>query len=332
MLTALHLRLNHPSPYQLKTVVKRYLYALDMDKAVDRVSAACHPCAALRQTPSARIQQSTSLQPAAIGTSFANDKLLQQHRITIELGHANNLNRNSVAKRAIQELESELLHQDPSGGAVSSLTLAVATATLNSRIRSRGLSAREMWTQREQFSNTQVSLDDETLIQTQHEQRLTNHPHSEKSKAPLAQRRPTPSIEVGDIVYLHSDRNKTRTRDRYLVFAVELPFCNIRKFTGTQLRRASYRVKLSECLKVPPDVSTHPPYPANDSETEDDLIPAPPPPPPDIPAAISVPPEPGPQQQSALQDTSTTPPDQGCCRLLRSRRPRAHLRDYVTDL
>ena len=39
VLTALHLRLNHPSSYQLKTVVKRYLYALDMDKAVDRVSA-----------------------------------------------------------------------------------------------------------------------------------------------------------------------------------------------------------------------------------------------------------------------------------------------------
>ena len=87
--------------------------------------------------------------PAAGFKSLVNDKLLQQHRITIELGHAKNPNKNPVAERAIQELESELLRQDPSGGADSSLTLALATATLNSRIRSRGLSAREMWTQRD---------------------------------------------------------------------------------------------------------------------------------------------------------------------------------------
>ena len=190
-----------------------------------------------------------------------------------------------------------------------------------------------MWIQRDQFSNTQVCFDDETLIQTQHEHRLTSHSHSEKSKAPLAQRRPTPSIEVGDIAYLHSDRNKSRTRDRCLVIAVGSPFRNMRKFTGTQLRHASYRVKLFECLKVPSDISTHPPYPANDSEAVDDLILAPsPPPPPDIPAAIFVSPEPGPQQKSVLQDTSTTPPDQGWSSSLKSRRPPDHFSDYVTDL
>ena len=170
------------------------------------------------------------------------------------------------------------------------LMLAVTTAALYTRIRSRGLSAREMWSQCDQFSNTQVCHNDEIFIQTQNEQRLTIKPHSEKSKAPLAQRRPTPSTEVGDIVYLHSNRNKSRTKERYIVFAVGPPFCNMRKFTGTQLHSAFNCVKLSECLKVPSDISTNPPYPANDSEAEDDLILAPlPPPPPDIPAAISMP-------------------------------------------
>ena len=54
-------QVNHPSSNQLKTVTKRYLYALDIDKAIDRVAQACYQCAALRQTPKAREEQSTSL-------------------------------------------------------------------------------------------------------------------------------------------------------------------------------------------------------------------------------------------------------------------------------
>ena len=41
LLTALHIQLSHPSCHQLKMVVKRYLYALDLDKAVSRVSDGC---------------------------------------------------------------------------------------------------------------------------------------------------------------------------------------------------------------------------------------------------------------------------------------------------
>ena len=40
-------------------------------------------------------------------------------------------NKNSVAEKAISELEDELLRKDPLGDAVATLTLAVATAQLN---------------------------------------------------------------------------------------------------------------------------------------------------------------------------------------------------------
>ena len=76
-----------------------------------------------------------------------NNGFLQQHGIILELGCAKNINKNPVAEKAIQELEDELLRLDPLGGAVTPLTLAIATAALNSHIRSRGLSSREMWTQ-----------------------------------------------------------------------------------------------------------------------------------------------------------------------------------------
>ena len=263
-------------------VVKRYLYALDLDKTVSRLSDGCHSCAAIRSSPTARIDQSTSPPPDAIGRSFAadvikgsrqlifvlretvtsytssvslederhqtlrdaivklclevrpmngppavirtdpapglkalvDDPLLKKHRITIELGQAKNPNKNPVAERAVQELETELLRQEPLGRAVSPLTLAVATSALHSRIRSRGLSSREMCTQRDQFSNQQLTLADDHLIALQHEHRLSNQPHSERSKDPLHNRRPTSLIDGGDLVYLHSDRNKSRARDQ----------------------------------------------------------------------------------------------------------------------
>ena len=127
------------------------------------------------------------------------------------------------------------------------MTLAVVTANLNARLRPRGLSAREMWTQRDQFSNQQIPLQDQDIILRQHAQRLTNHPHSEKSKTPVTKSKLTDRIAVGDLVYLYADRNKTRARDRYLVVEVTGSFCNVKKFIGSQLRSTSYRVKMSEC-------------------------------------------------------------------------------------
>jgi len=95
-------------------------------------------------------------------------------------------------------------------------------------------------------------------------------------------------------VYLYSDRNKSHARCRYLVTAVEGAWCNIRKFVGSQLRNTSYRVKRSECFKVPsqferslPSTHVNP-----DSEDEPDVAPFVSPGPPDpplIPLELSTP-------------------------------------------
>jgi len=73
LLTALHIQLSHPTSHQLKNVVKRYLHALDMDKAVDRVTSGCHSCATLRQTPTVQQEQTTSAPLEAVGQAFAAD-------------------------------------------------------------------------------------------------------------------------------------------------------------------------------------------------------------------------------------------------------------------
>ena len=75
LLTALHIQLSHPSSHLLKMVTKWYLFALDMDKALEHVVKSCTSCAALSLTPQVHIEQSSCEPPDAIGISFAADVL-----------------------------------------------------------------------------------------------------------------------------------------------------------------------------------------------------------------------------------------------------------------
>ena len=79
LLTVLHIRLNHPTIYQLKKVCHRYVFALDLDKVIDEVTSSCHICASLtklRQTPT---PQQTSVPPSTIGSSFAAN-VIKRHK------------------------------------------------------------------------------------------------------------------------------------------------------------------------------------------------------------------------------------------------------------
>lgn len=61
---------------------------------------------------------------------------------------------------------------------------------------------------------------------------------------------PSPSLNVGDLVYLYSDKDESRARSRYLIVTVDGEWCYIKTFTFNQLRAISYKVKLKECYKV----------------------------------------------------------------------------------
>ncbi|KAJ8344559.1 hypothetical protein SKAU_G00318880 [Synaphobranchus kaupii] len=104
----------------------------------------------------------------------------------------------------------------------------------------------------------------------------------------------TPFMEANDVAVRPAKRE-------VILGDVDPPFCNIRKFVGSQLRTASYRVRLSDCFKVPSDVSDEQCSPGpclSDCSEDEDLLPEdgdlppsshPPPLPPAIPAAISAP-------------------------------------------
>jgi len=73
-----------------------------------------------------------------------------------------------MAEKAVRELEDELTCHEPHGGPVTPLTLSIVTARRNSRLCSQGLSTRELWVQRDQFSNVQIPLSEDRIIETEH--------------------------------------------------------------------------------------------------------------------------------------------------------------------
>ena len=290
--------------------------------------------------------------------ALVDDIHLRKHHMCIEIGRVKNKNKNPVAEKAIQELEGEILRHDPTGGSVTQFQLSIILSSLNARIRSRGLSAREMMFQRDQFTNLQLPVSDRMLAIEQYEQRCLNHPHSERTKTPMKTHPTSHNILVGDLVYLYCDQNKFKGRDRYLVVSVDGIWCSIRKFVGIQLRSTSYRVKLSECYKIKQDSSLayQPEYEDNpsddnpldtsspivpeetmesyESDTSTPIVPEEtvPPTPPDIPLVISDPDNmanPDPIVTDESEHTESMMSNQHDQRPKRSHQIPRHLKDYV---
>ncbi|PFX22438.1 hypothetical protein AWC38_SpisGene13038 [Stylophora pistillata] len=301
--------------------------------------------------------------PDVIRIAFAADVIKRERQLILvvwlDIGRIKNKNKNPVAERAVQELEEELLKQESGGGPIDQVSLAIAVARLNARLRRQGLSSRELWTQRSQFTGNQLPVADYNTILAKYQQRLNNHSSSEHAKNPRGLAPPEPQIKVGDLVYLVSDRNKLHARNRYLVTEINDPWCFVKKFSGCQLRASSYKVKLSECYVVPTQVNS-PSSCVNqaDDEVHDEQasVPDPPQPPLDIThpfdanpesldtsiplpqgdggETLSDPKEPEVPRAPVEPDVSYSNPDESRAqpappRPQRSRKPPSYLKDYV---
>lgn len=176
------------------------------------------------------------------------DPLLAQNGLSIEMGDEKNMNKNPIAERCISEVHFQLTKLQPGGGPISSSTLARAISNLNSHLRESGLSSLEIWTQRDQITGEQLPISDRNIIRDRYEQRLRSHKSSAKYSSRGKSEPKYPSVNVGDLIYLIQDRDKTKARDRYLVIAVEHPKCTVQKFCGSQLRSRAYRVDMADCV------------------------------------------------------------------------------------
>ena len=323
LLTALHLQLMHPSKYQLKQVFARGFFALDADKAIDRIVDSCHACAALKKVPTRFKMQSTSV-PAdeGIGIRFGADvvkrekqlillireyvssftdacfipsesakdlkdgviklmsrlrthtgppvilrldpapgfeakemsKGLSQLNISVEIGAPKNVNKNPVAEKSVSEFHAEVARLAPTGGPLDDVILALAISNLNSRIRQGGLSSSEVWRQRDMYTGDQLPMNDLDVIRNKAECRQKAHlPSAKHSARGLVTEKPA-RTHPGDIVYIYQDRDKTRSRDRYIVIRVEGRQSVLRKFSGNQLRAKEYLVDNVDIITVKPHI------------------------------------------------------------------------------
>ena len=119
-----------------------------------------------------------------------------------------------------------------------------------------------------------MSVSDRENLIRQHTIRGKNHPASEKSKQKGKKSAALCNVDIGDNVYLYSDRDKSQPRSRYLVVSVDGEWCFVKKFNGNQLRSSSYKVEREECYLVPNDFSSlsHRHITTESTDDEDDDI------------------------------------------------------------
>ena len=70
--------------------------------------------------------------------------ILKKFGIIVELGRSHNVNKNPVAENCVKEFLKERLRLSAHGGPVSEIERALITKNMNSRIRERGYTAKEM--------------------------------------------------------------------------------------------------------------------------------------------------------------------------------------------
>ena len=317
LLTAVHLRFSHPSPHQMKQLVSRYFFALDLDQSVADMCNSCHQCVSLKTVPNQLVQQSSEPPPSSAYVSYSadvmkqnrqlilvlretvssftstmlitsetgpvlreaviqlschmrphterrivirtdpapgfqsivDDPMLARLNISIDIGFRKNKNKNPVIDRGIQELELELLRITPEGGPYSASTIAVATHTMNGRIRHHGLSAYEVFTQRDQISGDPIPVSDQQLILKQQLMRSQNHSSSALSKS-RGKGMQIEKFDIGDIVYIKSESDKCKARDKYMVISISSKSAELRKFTSKLFRKQAYTVALHDILPV----------------------------------------------------------------------------------
>ena len=148
-----------------------------------------------------------------------NSDNFKEAGIELEQGHAKNKNSLAKVDKTMSELRSIIRTISPDGSPLSHMDLQRATESLNTRIRSSNLSAREIMFSRLQDNNKNITLDDEALSDAIFERRVEANKLASKSrKEPKI-----PSIKPHSLIFLKNDlaKDKSKVRDMYIVMEID---------------------------------------------------------------------------------------------------------------
>ena len=237
-------------------VIREYVSAYTAAKLIWNEKASTIRTALLVLTsdliPSTGMKVTIKVDPASACRALSGDSELLRNGIKLELGHPKYKNKVAVVDRAIRELHSELNRVNANSGEITEKILMKAIQTLNCRIRGEGVSAREIWTKRNQYSGEQIPVDDLLLMREKERMKKKSHIPSATYKARGRTNFIQSQLRVGDLVYINSDRDKLHSRDRYVITKVGEDTCDVQKFTGLQLRARVYTVNKADLLTVQP--------------------------------------------------------------------------------
>ena len=132
------------------------------------------------------------------------DKILKEHKISLEIGDEKNVTKNSVAEKGIQELEEEL--KKINSETINEIELMKAT---HGQIRHTHRSARELLMKRDQYTGENLMVDDKEVASKQKQRREKEN----EQKLKMSTKKDVEEYSKGDLVFVISDKNKQKTRD-----------------------------------------------------------------------------------------------------------------------
>ena len=177
--------------------------------------------------------------------SLSNDpnSWLKKFNIKIELGSTFNHNRNPIAENLVKECHKEINKAGYTNDVLNDIQITQVVKNINSRVRDRGLSAKEMCFMRDQATNRNILHKDEDLKLKQKEKRMSNHNKPSDTDY---------SFDVGDEVMVKDQMTKLKPREKFVVVSPSQEENKVtvqkreKKFTARQ-----YNIPKHQLLKVP---------------------------------------------------------------------------------
>ena len=181
-------------------------------------------------------------------SSLENDDMFAKYGIKLDIGRVYNSNKNPIAENSIKEFRKERLRLNPRGGPVTETERLIITKNMNSRIRNRGFSAKEILLRRDLTSNKTVPVDDPSLADVQYNLRnQVNSKHNENIT------KSDTDFSIGDRIFLKKDISKLRSREEFIIVELftkkNVQWAKIQKLE-TQFRKKIYDVQISEITHV----------------------------------------------------------------------------------